>query len=131
MSDAKGALVLIDALPAAKAVLGNRGYDADWLREAPEDEGIAGCIPALGRRKIVACHGGNSTSNVIETRTFSAAEKTGDPSSPITLRTGGTSSPPLRLYDHHVLVVSPQPKKPHRVAEDQKQLELSGLSADD
>ncbi len=32
MSDARGALVLLAELPAAKRILGDRGYDADWLR---------------------------------------------------------------------------------------------------
>ncbi len=34
MSDYKGAALMIDALPKAKAMLGDRGYDANWLREA-------------------------------------------------------------------------------------------------
>ena len=35
MSDAKGALVLLDALPPAKMLLGDKGYDADWFRRRP------------------------------------------------------------------------------------------------
>ena len=46
MSDAKGALALLDALPPAKILLGDKGYDADWFREALEEKGIAACIPA-------------------------------------------------------------------------------------
>ena len=34
MSDYKGAALMLDALPKAKALLGDRGYDADWLRQA-------------------------------------------------------------------------------------------------
>ncbi|MET3900372.1 transposase [Devosia sp. UYZn731] len=30
MSDYKGAALMIEALPRAKAMLGDRGYDADW-----------------------------------------------------------------------------------------------------
>jgi transposase len=33
-SDYKGAVLMIDALPKAKAMLGDRGYDADWFRQA-------------------------------------------------------------------------------------------------
>ena len=33
MSDAKGALVLMAQLPQAKRLLGDKGYDADWLRD--------------------------------------------------------------------------------------------------
>ena len=56
MSDAKGALVLMDALPPAKVLLGDKGYDADWFREALEDKGIAVCIPARRGRKYPASH---------------------------------------------------------------------------
>ena len=56
MSDAKGALVLLDALPPAKMLLGDKGYDADWFREALDDKGIAACIPARRGRKNPASH---------------------------------------------------------------------------
>jgi len=56
MSDAKGALALMDALPPAKVLLGDKGYDADWFREALEDKGIAACIPARRGRKNPARH---------------------------------------------------------------------------
>ena len=32
MSDDKGAALMLEALPEAKAMLGDRGYDADWFR---------------------------------------------------------------------------------------------------
>ena len=56
MSDAKGALALLDALPPAKIILGDKGYDADWFREALEDKGVAACIPARRGRKNPARH---------------------------------------------------------------------------
>jgi len=56
MSDAKGALALLSALPSAKRLLADRGYDADWFREALEDRGIAACIPARRGRKKPARH---------------------------------------------------------------------------
>lgn len=46
MSDAGGALALPKALSPAKVLLADKGYDADWYREALEDMGIAVCIPA-------------------------------------------------------------------------------------
>jgi transposase len=52
MSDYKGAALMIDALPKAKALLGDRGYDADWLRAALADRGIAACIPSKVNRKV-------------------------------------------------------------------------------
>jgi hypothetical protein len=32
MSDYKGAALMIDAFPKAAALLGDKGYDADWFR---------------------------------------------------------------------------------------------------
>ena len=34
MSDYKGAALMLDALPHAKELLGDKGYDADWFRQA-------------------------------------------------------------------------------------------------
>ena len=34
MSDYKGAALIIDALPPAKKLLADRGYDADWFCQA-------------------------------------------------------------------------------------------------
>lgn len=52
MSDYKGAALMIDALPRAKALLADRGYDADWFRAALARRGIAPCIPSKSNRKI-------------------------------------------------------------------------------
>ena len=35
MSDYKGAALMLTALPKAKELLGDKGYDADWFRKAP------------------------------------------------------------------------------------------------
>jgi transposase len=52
MSDARGALVLLATLPTAKRLLGDKGYDADWLRGEMKARGIRTCIPArCGRRR--------------------------------------------------------------------------------
>ncbi len=48
MSDARGALVLLASLPQAKRLLGDKGYDADWLRDELKAKGLRVCIP--GRR---------------------------------------------------------------------------------
>ena len=50
MSDYKGAALMIDAFPKAKALLADRGYDADWFREALKDKGIKPCIPGRKSR---------------------------------------------------------------------------------
>lgn len=56
MSDAKGALVLLGSLPPAKMLLGDKGYDADWFREALAERGINACIPPRRGRRNPANH---------------------------------------------------------------------------
>jgi transposase len=55
-SDYKGAALMLDALPKAKAMLSDRGYDADWFRSALIAKGIAPCIPSKTNRKIPIPH---------------------------------------------------------------------------
>jgi transposase len=47
VSDYTGAAALLDSLP--KATLADRGYDADWFRDALKDKGITPCIPGRDR----------------------------------------------------------------------------------
>jgi transposase len=56
MSDYKGAALMLDALPPAKALLGDRGYDAGWFRDALAKRGILACIPSKANRKIPIDH---------------------------------------------------------------------------
>lgn len=51
VSDYKGAAVLIDDLPNADFLLADRGYDADWFRNALSDKKIKPCIPGRKSRK--------------------------------------------------------------------------------
>lgn len=51
VSDYTGAAALLGSLPKAEWLLADRGYDADWLREAIEDKGINVCIPGRSSRK--------------------------------------------------------------------------------
>ncbi|MDR6310434.1 transposase [Pacificitalea manganoxidans] len=53
VSDYIGARALLSGLPNFKWLLGDRGYDADWLRKALQDKGIRACIPVenSGRRR--------------------------------------------------------------------------------
>ena len=51
MSDYKGAALMLDALPHDKAMLGDRGYDANWFRQALTARGISPCIPSKANRK--------------------------------------------------------------------------------
>jgi len=50
VSDYTGARALVSSLPAADWLLGDRGYDADWFREALVDMGITPCIPGRKSR---------------------------------------------------------------------------------
>ena len=52
MSDHKGALLILDALPPAKALLADRGYDSNWFRKALAQRGCKPCIPSTASRKI-------------------------------------------------------------------------------
>ena len=56
MSDYKGAALMLDALPQATAMLGDRGYDADWFRNALLKRGIVPCIPSKANRKVPLDH---------------------------------------------------------------------------
>jgi transposase len=55
-SDYIGARALLRDLPDAKHMLADRGYDADWYREALEDKGITPCIPSRKSRKVPIPH---------------------------------------------------------------------------
>jgi transposase len=56
MSDHKGARLLIDALPSASILIGDKGYDSNWLRRALADRGIETCIPAIRGREQPVDH---------------------------------------------------------------------------
>ncbi len=50
VSDYTGAAALLGGLPSAEWLLADRGYDADWFREALVDKGIRACIPGRNSR---------------------------------------------------------------------------------
>ena len=52
VSDYTGAAALLDDLPKAQWMLGDRGYDADWYRDALQAKGITPCIPGRKSRII-------------------------------------------------------------------------------
>ena len=47
---------MLGLLPRAKTMLGDRGYDADWFRNALMARGITPCIPSKINRKIQIPH---------------------------------------------------------------------------
>jgi len=52
MSDYKGAALMLSAMPKAKQLLADKGYDADWFRAALAKRRIAVCIPSKSNRKV-------------------------------------------------------------------------------
>jgi len=55
-SDYIGARVLLSSFPQAKALLADRGYDADWFRNGLIGMGISPCIPSRAGRKVQVPH---------------------------------------------------------------------------
>jgi transposase len=56
MSDYKGAALMLDALPPARQLIGDKGYDGDWLRQALAARGTSPCIPSKANRKTAIPH---------------------------------------------------------------------------
>ncbi|WP_156418157.1 IS5 family transposase [Aureimonas sp. AU4] len=56
VSDYTGAAALLDELPKAQWLLGDRGYDADWFRDALAAKGIKPCIPGRKSRNAPVRH---------------------------------------------------------------------------
>lgn len=56
MSDYKGAALMFDALPKARAMIADKGYDGDWFRQALTARGTAPCIPSKSNRKVPIWH---------------------------------------------------------------------------
>ena len=58
VSDYTGAAALLDDMPKARWLLGDRGYDADWFKDALQAKDIQPCIPAgRSRNEPVGCAG--------------------------------------------------------------------------
>ena len=51
VSDYIGARALLSSLPDVDWLLGDRGYHADWFRDALQDKEIRACIPCRKQRK--------------------------------------------------------------------------------
>lgn len=50
VSDYTNAAALLNSLPRADWLLADRGYDADWFRDALKDNGLTPCIPGRKSR---------------------------------------------------------------------------------
>ena len=56
VSDFKGAALMMDDLPKAKVMPGDRGYDASWFRQALVSRGAAPRIPSKSNRNAPIPH---------------------------------------------------------------------------
>jgi transposase len=56
MSDHRGAAMLLPALPPARELLADRGYDSNRFRAALAARGIEPCIPSTKSRKVPLPH---------------------------------------------------------------------------
>jgi transposase len=56
MSDYKGAALMLPVMPRAKELLADKGYDANWFREALANRKIAACMPSKSNRKAPIPH---------------------------------------------------------------------------
>jgi transposase len=56
MSDYRGAALMLPAMPRAKQLLADKGYDADGFRAALAKRRIIPCIPSKSNRKIAIPH---------------------------------------------------------------------------
>jgi hypothetical protein len=72
MSDYKGAALMLPAMPKAKELLADKGYDADWFRAALAKRGVAVCIPSKSNRKVAIPYDPSSTSSATRTTEQSA-----------------------------------------------------------
>jgi transposase len=65
------------AMPKAKELLADRGYDADWFRAALAKRRIIPCIPSKANRKTAIPHDPVLYKRRPESKTYSGASKTG------------------------------------------------------
>jgi len=56
ISDYTDAGALLGGLPKVDWLLGDRGHDADWFREALKDIGIRACMPDRKQRRMIATY---------------------------------------------------------------------------
>jgi transposase len=96
ISDYTGAAALLDSLPKANWLLADRGYDADWFREALEDKGIKSCIPGRKSRGKPIKHDKRRYKRRNRSRSCSGGSRIGGGLQPATSGARRSSSPPSR-----------------------------------
>ena len=84
MSDYKGAALMLPAMPKAKELLADKGYDADWFRAALAKRGVAACIPSNPIGSSPSPRTPSSIGSATRSKTCSHGSKIGDASTPDT-----------------------------------------------
>ena len=84
MSDFKGAALMLPAMPKARELLADKGYDADWFRQALAKRKIAACIPSKSNRKVVIPHDAVLYRQRHKIENMSDGSRTGGASTPVT-----------------------------------------------
>ena len=84
MSDYKGAALMLPAMPKAKELLADKGYDADWFRAALAKRRVAACIPSKSNRKLAIPYDALLYNSATRSKTCSDGSKIGGESTPDT-----------------------------------------------
>ena len=84
MSDYKGVALMLPVLPRARELLADKGYDADWFRQALAKRKIAACIPSKSNRNDRSNTTACSIASATRSRTCSAGSRTGGASTRVT-----------------------------------------------
>lgn len=109
VSDYIGGRALLNSLPDVDWLLGDRGYDADWFREALEAKGIRACIPGRKQRKTSVKYDKPRYNAATASRSCSAGARTGDVSHSLWRVSEGLSVRHRARRDCNLLVMSPEP----------------------
>ena len=56
LNDHVGARLMFDAMPRAKVLIADKGYDSDDFRQALEECGVTPCIPPRRNRKVLIAY---------------------------------------------------------------------------
>ena len=94
VSDYTGPAALLDTLPKAQRLLADRGYDADWFRDALQEKGITPCIPGRKIRNKTVKYDKRRYKRRNRIRSCSVASRTGDASQHTMIAARRPSSPP-------------------------------------
>lgn len=94
VSDYTGAAALLGSLPKADWLLADRGYDADWFRDALKHKGIKPCIPGRKSRAKPIKHDKRRYKRRDRIEIMFGRLRTGDGSLPATTDAQRSSYPP-------------------------------------